>query len=162
MFAPSQWEMALHCNAISHWLSAYTEWFPLVVWPQYKKTFVLMKPGHARASLIIYAKGPNNKFMGILPYGNKIVSSTMKLYIISQQHMGVIIPVLRCWYFVWFQKTFDNWSYQYHIKFQNTFDAWLIWLYCAFQQTFTKLQCRTCKYTLEPPYKMVYQNHILL
>ena len=26
MYAPSQWEMALHCNAISRWLSAYTEW----------------------------------------------------------------------------------------------------------------------------------------
>ena len=26
LYAPSQWEMALHCNAISHWLSAYTEW----------------------------------------------------------------------------------------------------------------------------------------
>ena len=24
--APSQWEMALHCNAIYHWLGAYTEW----------------------------------------------------------------------------------------------------------------------------------------
>ena len=24
--ASSQWEMALHCNAISHWLGAYTEW----------------------------------------------------------------------------------------------------------------------------------------
>ena len=22
----SQWEMVLHCNAISHWLGAYTEW----------------------------------------------------------------------------------------------------------------------------------------
>ena len=26
MYAPSQWEMALQCNAISHWLGAYTEW----------------------------------------------------------------------------------------------------------------------------------------
>ena len=26
VYAPSQWEMALHCNAISHWLGAYTEW----------------------------------------------------------------------------------------------------------------------------------------
>ena len=25
VFAPSQWEMALHCNAISHWLGTYTE-----------------------------------------------------------------------------------------------------------------------------------------
>ena len=24
--APIQWEMALHCNAASHWLGAYTEW----------------------------------------------------------------------------------------------------------------------------------------
>ena len=28
---PSQWEMALHCNAISHSLGAYTEW-SLKVW----------------------------------------------------------------------------------------------------------------------------------
>ena len=26
MYAPSQWEMALQCNAISHWLVTYTEW----------------------------------------------------------------------------------------------------------------------------------------
>ena len=26
VYAPSQWEMALHCNAISHWFGAYTEW----------------------------------------------------------------------------------------------------------------------------------------
>ena len=24
--APSQWEMMLHCNVISHWLGAYTKW----------------------------------------------------------------------------------------------------------------------------------------
>ena len=23
---PSQWEMALHCNIVSHWLDAYTKW----------------------------------------------------------------------------------------------------------------------------------------
>ena len=26
VYAPSQWGMALHCNAISHWLGAYTGW----------------------------------------------------------------------------------------------------------------------------------------
>ena len=26
MYAPSQWEMMLHCNVISHWLGAYTKW----------------------------------------------------------------------------------------------------------------------------------------
>ena len=26
VYAPGQWEMALHCNAVSHWLDAYTEW----------------------------------------------------------------------------------------------------------------------------------------
>ena len=26
VYAPSQWEMVLQCNAISHWLGAYTEW----------------------------------------------------------------------------------------------------------------------------------------
>ena len=26
VYAASQWEMALHSNAISHWLDAYTEW----------------------------------------------------------------------------------------------------------------------------------------
>ena len=29
--APSQWEMALHCNAISHWLGAFTDW-SLKIW----------------------------------------------------------------------------------------------------------------------------------
>ena len=26
VYAPSQWEMALHCNTVSRWLGAYTEW----------------------------------------------------------------------------------------------------------------------------------------
>ena len=26
VYAPSQWETALHCNVISHWLGAYTKW----------------------------------------------------------------------------------------------------------------------------------------
>ena len=26
LYVPSQWEMALHSNAISHWLGIYTEW----------------------------------------------------------------------------------------------------------------------------------------
>ena len=26
VYAPSQWEMALHCNIISHWLSTYIKW----------------------------------------------------------------------------------------------------------------------------------------
>ena len=26
VYAPSQWETTLHCNAVSHWLSAYTKW----------------------------------------------------------------------------------------------------------------------------------------
>ena len=27
VYASSQWEMVLQCNAISHWLGAYTEWY---------------------------------------------------------------------------------------------------------------------------------------
>ena len=27
VYALSQWEMALHCNAVSHWSGAYTEWY---------------------------------------------------------------------------------------------------------------------------------------
>ena len=30
VYASSQWEMTLHCNVISHWLGAYTEWPCLV------------------------------------------------------------------------------------------------------------------------------------
>ena len=30
-YVPSQWEMALQCDAISHWLGAYTEW-SLIKW----------------------------------------------------------------------------------------------------------------------------------
>ena len=26
-YAPSQWEMTIQCNVVSHWLSAYTEWW---------------------------------------------------------------------------------------------------------------------------------------
>ena len=31
MYAPSQWEMSLHCNDISHWLGAYLDW-SLIFW----------------------------------------------------------------------------------------------------------------------------------
>ena len=31
LYAPSQWEMALQCNAISQWLGTYTEWS---LWPR--------------------------------------------------------------------------------------------------------------------------------
>ena len=27
VYAPSQWEMMLHCNIVSHWLGTYTKWF---------------------------------------------------------------------------------------------------------------------------------------
>ena len=30
--APSQWEMTLHCNVISHWLDAFTKWSLMVHW----------------------------------------------------------------------------------------------------------------------------------
>ena len=26
VYAPGQWEIALHCNTVSHWLGAYTKW----------------------------------------------------------------------------------------------------------------------------------------
>ena len=26
LYAPSQWETTLHCNVVSHWLGAYTNW----------------------------------------------------------------------------------------------------------------------------------------
>ena len=26
VYAPSQWQMTLHCNVVSHWLGAYTKW----------------------------------------------------------------------------------------------------------------------------------------
>ena len=29
-YAPNQWEMALHCDAISHWLSTYSEWSDII------------------------------------------------------------------------------------------------------------------------------------
>ena len=31
VYVPSQWEMVLQCNTISHWLDAYTEWSLLCV-----------------------------------------------------------------------------------------------------------------------------------
>ena len=30
VYAPSQWEMMLHSNVISHWLGTYTKWSPVV------------------------------------------------------------------------------------------------------------------------------------
>ena len=29
VYVPSQWEMMLHCNIISHWLGIYTKWTPV-------------------------------------------------------------------------------------------------------------------------------------
>ena len=33
----SQWGMVLHCNAISHWLGAYTEWSMSYIWKSSKQ-----------------------------------------------------------------------------------------------------------------------------
>ena len=33
LHAPSQWEMMLHCNVVSHWLGAYTEWSQIYASP---------------------------------------------------------------------------------------------------------------------------------
>ena len=32
LYAPSQWETTLQCNVVSHWLSAYTKWSPIMRW----------------------------------------------------------------------------------------------------------------------------------
>ena len=31
VYAPSQWEMTLQCNVVSHWLGAYTEWSLIII-----------------------------------------------------------------------------------------------------------------------------------
>ena len=43
VYAPSHCVMALHCNAIFHWLSAYTEWYLNTVynWSWYHSTICL-------------------------------------------------------------------------------------------------------------------------
>ena len=38
VYAPNQWEMALQCNAVSHWLGAYTEWSHSVYAPSQWET----------------------------------------------------------------------------------------------------------------------------
>ena len=40
MYAPSQWVTALQCNAISHWLGAYTEW-SLIFWHSHPLAAIL-------------------------------------------------------------------------------------------------------------------------
>ena len=41
--APSQWKPALQCNAISHWLGAYTEWsLPIYAPPGLNKTGIVI------------------------------------------------------------------------------------------------------------------------
>ena len=32
VYAPSQWEMPLECNVVSHWLGAYMKWSLLDIW----------------------------------------------------------------------------------------------------------------------------------
>ena len=34
VYAPCQWGMALQCNAIAHWLGAYTEWSLIIIYCQ--------------------------------------------------------------------------------------------------------------------------------
>ena len=36
VYVPSQWEMTLQCNVISHWLGAYTKWS--LIYPKAKQT----------------------------------------------------------------------------------------------------------------------------
>ena len=39
MYVPSQWKFTLHCNTISHWLGAYTEWTLNTEDKNYSQTF---------------------------------------------------------------------------------------------------------------------------
>ena len=61
VYVLSQWETALHCNAVSHWLGAYTEWSLVTLtchnWfykdtgkPLYN-TILLLKNTHNRHSI---------------------------------------------------------------------------------------------------------------
>ena len=43
VYAPSQWETVLQCNAVSHWLGSYTEWSLLTVCPP-QETLQLLWP----------------------------------------------------------------------------------------------------------------------
>ena len=52
VYAPSQWEMVLHCNAISHWLGTYTEWSLDEVQSSYSRTPLTHWGGHKMAAIL--------------------------------------------------------------------------------------------------------------
>ena len=41
---PSQWEMTLQCNVISHWLGTFTKLNPVLLWSQLLLHFLLIAP----------------------------------------------------------------------------------------------------------------------
>ena len=58
LYAPSQWEMTLHCNVISHWLGAYMKW-SLWLWRYHFMGGVLVKSDLALSQLhLAWMEGP--------------------------------------------------------------------------------------------------------
>ena len=80
VYVPSQWEMALQCNAISHWLGKYTEWslFPLgtlrllcnmVVSSKYSLKTLHIPP---RARYALYFVSLKCDFLPVPPFTNMV------------------------------------------------------------------------------------------
>ena len=64
VYAPSQWDMTLQCNVISHWVDAFTKWSLLMSIKVYTYTTgasVIIEP-HQYHSISSYAHEESGKF----------------------------------------------------------------------------------------------------
>ena len=86
VYAPSQWEMALHCNAISHWLGAYTRWSLLAYLKFCRKHFQLYL--HDRK--LIYFVWNASTFTEVSFQGCKLPQFTIGIGLVPNGQQAII------------------------------------------------------------------------
>ena len=107
MYVPSQWEMTLHCNVVSHWLGTYSKWslnMPCTQdpdnttisehsWdfdPNYRHTmaFMFTRTKEYLISLIFHKDHSYNSF--IISFTFKILMCDISYLYLIKQHMSSI------------------------------------------------------------------------
>ena len=86
VYAPSQWETVLQCNAVSHWLGAYAEW-----------SLILVLPGHHQPWCNVI-KIPNALNSKKKPFAF-ILYRIYLYYVVINIHHNQYLSIQSCKYF---------------------------------------------------------------
>ena len=94
-YVPSQWEMSLQCNDISHWLGTYLDW-SLVIWccHSHLRSFATPPPRVAvrRREVIRHADGRGWEKMEKVEFRNFLSITSRKSYCISKIIIFATVP----------------------------------------------------------------------